>query len=86
VGAGVNFNIPLTSMTKNFERVSGVEMPDTKGAFFFTLPVDLGFDLVKAKDGGARFFFRFTPTFLKEGVLLPLGVVWQIYNFRINTK
>jgi outer membrane protein W len=87
VGAGVNFNIPITSMTKNFERVSGVEMPETKGSFFFSLPVDIGFDLVKPEDkGGGRFFFRVTPTFLKEGFLLPFGVMWQIYNFKIDTK
>lgn len=85
VGAGINFNIPLTSMTGELSKASGVEFEDTKGSFFISLPIDIGFDLIKFRDGGARFFFRFTPAFLKQKTLVPFGFIWQIYNFRIDT-
>ncbi|MDR1239356.1 MAG: hypothetical protein LBK27_04515 [Treponema sp.] len=84
LGAGVNLNIPITSMLEEVEKVSGVDMPDSKGEFFVSVPIDFGFDMTDSRRGGVRFFFRLTPTFLEQGTLFPIGVMWQIYNFRIG--
>jgi hypothetical protein len=84
VGVGLHLNIPLTSMTAEAAKTTGLDMPDSKGNFFVSMPVDLGFDLIRSRDGGGRFIFRFTPTFLEQGTLLPIGVMWQIYNFRLG--
>jgi hypothetical protein len=79
-GAGVNINIPIASLLA--ENLNG-NFPDAKGKTFISLPIDLGFDMIKPGRGGGRFFFRFAPTFLKSGTLLPVGFIWQVHNFRI---
>jgi hypothetical protein len=47
------------------------------------LPIDFGFDFIKAGKGGSRFFFRVTPEFHKNGTTIPIGFIWQIYNWKI---
>ncbi|MDR1239358.1 MAG: hypothetical protein LBK27_04525 [Treponema sp.] len=87
LGAGVNLNIPITSLMGEAAKVTGLiglETFDSKGKFFVSVPLDFGFDLIQSRDGGARFFFRFTPAFLEQKTLVPFGIVCQIYNFRIG--
>jgi hypothetical protein len=57
---------------------------DTNGDFFVGLPIDIGFDFVKPGRGGGRFFFRITPEFHEGGTVLPIGFIWQIYNWKIK--
>jgi hypothetical protein len=88
-GLGIAFNIPLFSpfeKTADFFGLSNEDMPNLKGAFFVSLPIDVGFDFLKAGEGGGRLFLRFTPTFIDGNTLLPIGFIWQIYNFRIDTR
>jgi hypothetical protein len=82
-GAGVNINIPVMSLLSRAASGSGLDIPDTKGKTFISVPIDLGFDMIKPGRGGGRLFFRVAPTFLENGTLLPVGLIWQIYNFRI---
>jgi hypothetical protein len=76
-GIGLNLNIPFSGM------VDGLAGIDTKGDFFAGLPMDIGFDFVKPGRGGGRFFFRITPEFHKKGTAVPIGFVWQIYNWKL---
>jgi hypothetical protein len=80
-GLGLNINIPLVSLLDS----ANLDI-DTKGDVFLSLPIDLGFDMIRADKGGARFFFRVTPTFLAKGVVVPVGFIWQIYNWKIYSK
>jgi hypothetical protein len=80
VGIGLSLNIPLFGM------LDSVGSIDTKGDFFVGLPIDIGFDSVKPGRGGGRFFFRITPEFHKKGVAVPIGFIWQIYNWKIYSK
>jgi hypothetical protein len=64
--------------------VDGLAGIDTKGDFFVGLPIDIGFDLVKPGRGGGRFFFRITPEFHEKGTVLPIGFIWQMYNWKIK--
>jgi hypothetical protein len=84
-GFGVNINIPFKSMLSNIVP-DELGLPDTRGGVFISLPIDLGFDMIKPGGGGGRFFFRATPSFLENGVVMPVGFIWQIYNFRIYHK
>ncbi|MDR1211686.1 MAG: hypothetical protein LBK40_05580 [Spirochaetaceae bacterium] len=77
-GVGVNLNFPLVGMFDD-----ALE-EDTKGDFFIGLPIDIGFDFIKPGRGGGRFFFRITPEFHKKGTALPIGFIWQPYNWRIH--
>ena len=91
---GIHFNIPKAewlyagiSFAFNFP-VSNSNSPAVKDFYskndiFYSLPVDLGFDFIRAGRGGPRLFFRITPTFYKGGVAVPVGIVLQIYNWRI---
>jgi hypothetical protein len=81
-GIGLNLNIPTASL------LDSVAVPgfDTKGKFFVGLPIDIGFDFIKAGKGGSRFFFRITPEFHEKGTTLPIGFMWQAYNFRIYSQ
>jgi hypothetical protein len=79
-GIGLNLNIPILGM---FDSLTG---ENTKGDFFIGLPIDLGFDFIKAGRGGGRFFFRITPEFHENGTTLPIGFIWQIYNWKIYSK
>lgn len=79
-GIGLNLNIPVSGI---FDGLAGI---DTKGDFFVGLPIDVGFDFVRPGRGGMRFFFRVTPEFHKKGTAVPIGFMWQIYNWKIYGK
>ena len=79
VGAGVSINIPVLGMMDSV-------FDDSKGDAFFGVPMDVGFDFIKPGKGGGRFFFRVTPEIHKNGTTLPIGFIWQIYNWRIFGK
>jgi hypothetical protein len=79
-GIGLNFNIPMFGM------LDGVAEADTKGDAFVSLPIDIGFDYVRPGRGGGRFFFRFTPEFHKGATAVPIGFIWQIYNWKLFSK
>jgi hypothetical protein len=78
-GIGLSLNFPIMGM---FDGLA--EDFDTKGDFFIGLPIDIGFDFVKPGRGGGRFFFRITPEFHEGGTVLPIGFIWQIYNWKIK--
>jgi hypothetical protein len=78
LGFGLTINIPLVGMLDSLE--DGI---DTRGDLFVSLPIDIGFDLMQNKKNGMRFFFRITPTILEHGTVVPIGFVWQIYNWKI---
>jgi hypothetical protein len=77
-GIGLTLNIPVSGM------FDGLAATDTKGDFFAGLPIDIGFDFVKPGKGGARLFFRITPEFHEKGTAVPIGFIWQIYNWKIR--
>ncbi|MDR2520949.1 MAG: hypothetical protein LBC72_00125 [Spirochaetaceae bacterium] len=79
-GIGINLNIPLAGM---LDKPAG---HDTKGDFFTSLPIDIGFDFVKPGAGGGRFFFRITPEFHNKGTTIPIGFIWQLYNWKLSGK
>jgi hypothetical protein len=81
-GIGLNLNIPISSMLDQ----TGTAEIDTKGDFFVGLPIDIGFDLVKPGRGGGRFLFRITPEFHEKGTAVPVGFIWQVYNWKIYSK
>jgi hypothetical protein len=90
---GVHFNIPKAewlytgiSVAVNIP-IADLSSPGKRDAFtvndvFISLPVDFGFDFIKPGRGGPRAFFRITPTFHKGGMAVPIGFVWQIYNWK----
>ena len=80
MGIGLNLNFPITGMFDSFADV------DTKGDFFVGLPIDIGFDFIQPNRGGGRFFFRVTPEIHKHGTAIPVGFVWQIYNWKVYGK
>ncbi|MDR1230925.1 MAG: hypothetical protein LBK61_05940 [Spirochaetaceae bacterium] len=84
LGAGVNFNIPLFSLLDTAPEVANVDLPDTKGSFFISVPIDIGIDIAKGT-GSRRFAIRITPNFLKSGTLVTYGIMWQ-NNSRIYRK
>ena len=77
IGAGVSFNIPVSGF------LDDVMDFEAKGSFFVGIPIDIGFDFIKPGKGGSRLFFRITPEFHKLGTVVPISLVWQIWNFRI---
>jgi hypothetical protein len=82
-GIGLSLNFPLVGMLDNVMQDQGVEGFDSKGPFFVGLPIDIGFDFVKAGKGGGRFFIRITPEFHEKGTTVPIGFMWQINNWII---
>jgi len=80
-GIGLNLNFPITSLLD-----SVAKDVDTKGDFFVGVPIDIGFDMIKPGKGGSRFFFRITPEIHKKGTAIPIGFIWQIYNWKISGK
>lgn len=80
-GIGLALNFPIKSLLD-----SVVEDIDTKGDFFVGLPIDIGFDFIKQGGGGMRFFFRITPEFHENGTAVPVGFIWQIWNWKIYSK
>jgi hypothetical protein len=83
VGMGFNLNFPLIGLADSVAASQGGVDIDTKGDFFIGLPIDIGFDLIKPGKGGGRFFFRITPEFHKNGTTVPIGFIWQIWNWKI---
>jgi len=79
-GIGLNFNFPIVGMLDSVMDI------DTKGKFFIGLPIDLGFDFIKSGSGGMRFFFRVTPEFHEHGTAVPVGFIWQIWNWKLYGK
>jgi hypothetical protein len=79
-GIGLNFNIPIVGMLDSVADI------DTKGKSFIGLPIDLGFDFIKSGSGGMRFFFRVTPEFHKHGTAVPVGFIWQIWNWKVKNN
>ncbi len=71
---------------------TGIDIKNLKGDFFVGLPIDIGFDTFKnkkpgEKKGGGRFFFRITPEFHKNGMTtVPIGFMWQIWNWNVYAK
>ena len=80
--AGLNFsiNIPLADL-------KSPDAHDTYGKddVFISLPMDIGIDFMKPS-GGGRLFFRITPSFYSSGIVVPVGLIWQIYNWPIGPK
>ncbi|MDR1301222.1 MAG: hypothetical protein LBK43_01975 [Treponema sp.] len=76
-GIGLSLNIPMSGM------LDGLAGVDTKGDFFVGLPIDIGFDFVNPGRGGGRFFFRITPEFHEGGTAVPIGFIWQVYNWKL---
>jgi len=77
-GIGLNLNFPIKGM---LDSAAGV---DTKGKFFVGIPIDLGFDFIQPGSGGMRFFFRVTPEIHEHGTAVPIGFVWQIWNWKVT--
>jgi hypothetical protein len=78
IGVGLNVNIPIA----NLKSMTAQNYADI-GKVFIGIPIDLGVDLMKPNRGGSRLFLRVTPTFHKETVFAPVGLVWQ-YNWRVT--
>jgi hypothetical protein len=76
-GVNVAINIPIADFR------SGEQDAFSGKDVFISLPVDLGFDFIKPGRGGSRAFLRVTPTFHNGGVAVPVGFVWQIYNWKV---
>ncbi|MCL2832694.1 MAG: hypothetical protein FWD78_05955 [Treponema sp.] len=87
IGAGAAINIPVYNWSVTELSVGDNKYTfGAKGGMFISTPIDFGFDLVKANKGGSRFILRFAPEFHQEGMYLPVGFMWQFYNFRIYSK
>jgi len=80
LGIGAGINIPITDL-----KSPKVNNALGKNNVFFSLPVDFGFDFIKSNKG-SRLFVRVTPTFYKGGITVPVGFVWQIYNWRVYSR
>ena len=83
-GMGLSFNFPIMGMLDSVAASQGGMDIDSKGDFFIGLPIDFGFDFIKPGNGGARFFFRITPEFHKKGTTVPIGFIWQIWNWKVK--
>jgi len=84
-GIGVSLNIPVISLlNSNSDDPDDPRQPDMSGDVFLGLPIDFGFDLMPEDSGGMRFFFRITPEFHRNGTVVPIGFVWQIFNLKIK--
>jgi hypothetical protein len=84
LGIGANFNSPLFSLMDGVSKTAGLDLPDTKGSFFVSLPIDIGIDIASGT-GSRRFIFRVTPNFLKADTLVTFGLMFQA-NARISRK
>ena len=80
-GASFAVNIPIADY-----RTSGERNSFSENNVFFSLPIDIGIDFIKPNRGGSRLLFRVTPTFHKSDTIVPVGVIWQIYNWRVFHK
>jgi len=70
IGIGVSRYIPVNIIYNNLKQFIGI-------------PVDIGFDFIKSKRGGRRLLFRMTPEFHEKAVLIPFGIYFQTYNWRV---
>lgn len=94
---GIHFNIPKAewlyagiNVCINFP-LADLKSPGKRDAFtesntFISMPIDLGVDLIKPGRGGSRILFRITPTFHNSETAVPVGIMWQIYNWKVLSK
>jgi hypothetical protein len=82
-GLSLTFNIPVASLLDSAGANLGF---DSKGKFFVGLPIDIGFDFIKPGKGGGRLFFRVTPEFHEKGTTVPIGFIWQLYNWKLYSR
>ena len=80
-GVNLAVNIPIADL-----RSPGEQDFHTQSDVFLSMPIDFGFDFIKPGRGGSRLLFRVTPTFHKGGTVVPVGVMWQIYNWKVFSK
>ena len=78
-GVNIAINIPIADL-------GGEKNDFAKNNVFVSLPLDLGFDFIKPGGGGSRALLRVTPVFHNGGTVVPVGFVWQIYNWKIFAK
>ena len=82
-GTGINLNFPLGHhYSEDYDPKDYGH--DPKGSFFWGIPIDIGFDFMQPFSGGMRLVLRVTPEFHSDGVVVPVGIRWQIYNFRLR--
>ncbi|MDR0638606.1 MAG: hypothetical protein LBG27_06875 [Spirochaetaceae bacterium] len=79
LGAGINFNIPLFSLTAGQS-----DLPDTKGDPYISVPIDIGVDF-KAGSSLKRVLFRVTPHLFEPDTLVTFGLMFQ-NNIKIYSK
>ena len=79
--AGINLalNIPIADLMSS----NGQQFNEK---VYLSMPVDFGFDFIRPGRGGTRIFLRVTPTFHKDGFTMPVGLMWQIYNWKVFSK
>jgi hypothetical protein len=76
-GVGANVNIPIFSIMDTASIPSNIDLPDTKGSVFVSLPIDVGFDFGHSDNECKRFLLRVTPTFLEIDTLVTYGIFYQ---------
>jgi hypothetical protein len=76
LGAGLNINIPLFSLLDTAPNTSGVDLPDTKGSTFISIPIDIGIDFSSERTP-KRFIFRIMPNILEADTLVSFGIMYQ---------
>ncbi|MCL2834615.1 MAG: hypothetical protein FWD78_15710 [Treponema sp.] len=89
---GMHFNVPnLEMLYCGFNLALNIPITDMRGTgnynagnLFISIPLDLGFDFINPASGGSRLFLRVTPEFHKGGFTVPIGIVWQIHNWKIG--
>jgi hypothetical protein len=93
---GFHFNIPKAewiytgvSLAVNIP-IADFQSSNNQNAFsgnkvFLSIPIDLGFDFIRTGSGGPRLLLRATPTFHETGVVVPVGIMLQIWNWRVFT-
>jgi hypothetical protein len=84
IGAGLNINIPLFSLMDTAPQTSGVDLPDTKGSTFISIPIDIGIDFSSERTP-KRVIFRIMPNILESGTLVSFGLMYQA-NRKIYSK
>ena len=77
-GVNIAINIPIANL-----KSSGDHDAFSGNNIFISMPIDFGFDFIQAGKGGSRAFIRITPTFHSGGFIVPVGLVWQIYNWKV---
>jgi len=80
-GIGVSLNVPVFSLLASDDPESIRQLEED---VFLGMPIDIGFDLMSEDSGGMRIFFRITPEIHRNGTVVPIGFVWQIFNLKIR--